>query len=152
MTIAEKISKLQTLTTAELAAEFERLHGRAPRYRSRPWLQKRIAFAMQVAAFGGLPGPARAELQRLAAELHIPDAAPRGRTRDDDDGRGPKGPPKPGTVLRREWRGRAVEVAVTQDGFLYEGELFASLSAVAKHITGQHWSGPRFFGLVGRKQ
>ena len=29
-------------------------------------------------------------------------------------------------------------------------EQFASLSAIAKRVTGQHWSGPRFFGLVGR--
>ncbi|MBC4018850.1 DUF2924 domain-containing protein [Siccirubricoccus deserti] len=27
------------------------------------------------------------------------------------------------------------------------GQRFASLSEVARHITGAHWSGPRFFGL-----
>jgi hypothetical protein len=36
---------------------------------------------------------------------------------------------------------------VTEDGFEYGGVSYASLSKVAKKITGAHWSGPRFFGL-----
>ncbi|MBZ0150648.1 MAG: DUF2924 domain-containing protein, partial [Planctomycetes bacterium] len=68
MTLATQIAELQNLSTAELAAKFERLHGRPPRYRSVPWLRKRIAYQLQVAALGGLRGPARAELDRLAAE------------------------------------------------------------------------------------
>jgi hypothetical protein len=31
--------------------------------------------------------------------------------------------------------------------FDYGGQRFKSLSAVARHITGTHWSGPVFFGL-----
>ena len=34
-----------------------------------------------------------------------------------------------------------------ESGCEYSGETFGSLSAVAKHITGTKWSGPRFFGL-----
>ena len=39
-------------------------------------------------------------------------------------------------------------VTVTPDG-LYElnGQVFKSLSAAARHITGTRWNGPRFFGL-----
>ena len=55
---------------------------------------------------------------------------------------------KPGAKLVREWQGRSYTVNVTEDGFELDGKVFASLSAVAKHITGSHWSGPRFFGLV----
>ena len=33
-------------------------------------------------------------------------------------------------------------------GFEYEGKTFPSLTAIAVEITGAHWSGPRFFGLV----
>jgi len=32
-------------------------------------------------------------------------------------------------------------------GYLWNGKTFASLSAIAKEITGAHWSGPRFFGV-----
>ena len=69
-----------------------------------------------------------------------------------DNGKKPKGQPRPGTTLRREWHGQTVRVEVLPDGFVYDGEHFQSLSAVAKHITGQHWSGPRFFGLTRRSK
>ena len=54
----------------------------------------------------------------------------------------------PGTTLIREWDERQHRVTVTPDG-LYElnGQVFKSLSAVARHITGMQWNGPKFFGL-----
>jgi hypothetical protein len=39
------------------------------------------------------------------------------------------------------------QVQVTDQGFDYRGERFASLSEVACRITGTRWSGPLFFGL-----
>ena len=60
--------------------------------------------------------------------------------------------PRVGTVLIREWDEREHHVVVTPDGKCeYEGETFRSLSAVARHITGVQWNGPRFFGLRGQK-
>lgn len=53
----------------------------------------------------------------------------------------------PGTVLVREWNGVPFAVTVTDDGFLWLGRRYASLSAVASAITGVHWNGPRFFKL-----
>ena len=47
----------------------------------------------------------------------------------------------------REWNGRMHVVDVTDDGFLFDGKPYRSLSAIARRITGAHWSGPRFFGL-----
>ncbi len=38
-------------------------------------------------------------------------------------------------------------VIVLDDGFEYQGERYRSLSAIARRITGSHWSGPTFFGL-----
>ena len=56
----------------------------------------------------------------------------------------------PGTVLLREWGEHEHRVTINADGhFEYEGHRFKSLTAVARHITGQHWSGPLFFGLKG---
>ena len=54
---------------------------------------------------------------------------------------------KPGARLVREWKGRMNVVEVTADGFVHEGKTYRSLSAIARRITGAHWSGPRFFGL-----
>ena len=33
------------------------------------------------------------------------------------------------------------------DAYLYQGETYASLSQIARLITGARWNGPRFFGL-----
>ena len=55
---------------------------------------------------------------------------------------------KPGARLVREWHGRTHTVTVTEDGFEYAGASYSSLTKIAKKITGAHWSGPRFFGLV----
>jgi hypothetical protein len=35
-------------------------------------------------------------------------------------------------------------------GFRYRDKTYASLTAIAKEITGAHWSGPRFFGIKGK--
>ena len=57
----------------------------------------------------------------------------------------------PGSRLVRTWRGRDHEVTVVaQDRFLYQGKEYASLSEIARFITGTRWSGPRFFGLARR--
>jgi hypothetical protein len=34
-----------------------------------------------------------------------------------------------------------------QTGFDYQGRPYASLSAIARQITGTRWNGPAFFGL-----
>jgi len=54
---------------------------------------------------------------------------------------------KPGSHLVREWNGRTYQVEVVDDGYLMDGKTWRSLSAIARHITGARWSGPRFFGV-----
>lgn len=53
-----------------------------------------------------------------------------------------------GAQLVREWRGERHTVDVDESGFLWRGQSYRSLSAVAEAITGAKWSGPRFFGLL----
>lgn len=52
-----------------------------------------------------------------------------------------------GTKLKREWQGVSYVIEVTAEGFCWNGDTHASLSAAAKAITGTNWNGPRFFGL-----
>lgn len=54
---------------------------------------------------------------------------------------------KAGTILSREWNGVMHRVTVIDDGFLWNGNKYDSLSAIALAITGTRWNGPRFFGL-----
>jgi hypothetical protein len=56
---------------------------------------------------------------------------------------------KAGSVIVREYQGRLHEVLVVSGGFCWEGAVFASLSTIARKITGTNWNGPRFFGLRG---
>lgn len=56
---------------------------------------------------------------------------------------------RPGTQLFRTWNGKTISVTVEEDGFQYDGARYRSLSAIARVVTGAHWSGPRFFGLDG---
>ena len=52
-----------------------------------------------------------------------------------------------GTRLLREWQGIEHTVTVLDSGFEWEGRPYASLSSVARAITGTRWNGPLFFGL-----
>jgi hypothetical protein len=54
---------------------------------------------------------------------------------------------KAGTILSREWNGVIHRATVVDDGFLWNGSKYDSLSAIALAITGTRWNGPRFFGL-----
>jgi len=53
--------------------------------------------------------------------------------------------PPPGTILTRPYKGRLLQVQVLPEGFEYDGQVYASLSAVAKAITGSHCNGFLFF-------
>jgi hypothetical protein len=58
----------------------------------------------------------------------------------------------PGTMLTREWSGQHHRVTVLDQGFVWEGRTYSSLSKIAKAITGTKWNGPRFFGLRDKKR
>jgi hypothetical protein len=60
---------------------------------------------------------------------------------------------RPGTVLVREYQGERHTVTVVSDGYVWRDSTYASLSTIARAITGTGWSGPRFFGVrtVGKR-
>src|SRR5947209_4800531 len=46
--------------------------------------------------------------------------------------------PMPGSIITRRYKGDTLQVKVLPQGFEYEGEIYKSLSAVAKQISGSH--------------
>ena len=46
--------------------------------------------------------------------------------------------PMSGAVVTRQYKGQTIGVRVLPDSFEYEGEIYKSLSAVAKAVTGTH--------------
>ncbi len=101
---------------------------------SRDLLLRGVAFELQAQSSGKL---SRREVADLRSHV--------------DRRKGRVGPPiKAGSRLLRLWQGRTHEVVVLEDGFLWEGEEYETLSVIARAITGTRWSGPRFFGLQSR--
>lgn len=61
------------------------------------------------------------------------------------------GPDRPqGIKLIRSWKGELHTVEAVDGAFVYNGETYRSLSAVARKITGTQWNGLVFFGVKGR--
>ena len=54
---------------------------------------------------------------------------------------------KPGMRLVPDWQGKPYVVEVIDQGFIYRGRIFNSLTRIVREITGTHSSGPRFFGV-----
>lgn len=123
------LASLPALGLEELRALWSGRFGPPPRLRSPDLLRHLIAWRLQAEADGGLDHETRRKLT----------------------GRGPVEAEGKhlglGAVLRRDWQGRRIEAAVEADGFRWEGEIYPSLSAVARAATGTRHNGPRFFGL-----
>jgi hypothetical protein len=135
--IEAQIIGLEGLTISGLRLEWQRLHGATPPIRlSRDLLLRGIAYRVQERALGGLGLGTKRRLRALGIELARGAAASASPIML-----------RPGTRLVREWHQRVYTVNVLEDGFEYQGERYASLSRIARRITGVAWSGPRFFGI-----
>lgn len=136
--IAAQIAALTHVPMPELWSLWDRHFHTRPSNPNRAFVESRIAYKIQEEAFGGLATETRRRLEAIGAQH----SQIKLRTRPQEFQFAP------GTVLLREWGQREHRVMVTAEGlFEYEGQHFKSLTAVARQITGQHWSGPLFFGL-----
>jgi hypothetical protein len=115
---------------------------------------KRLAWRLQSLAEGGLSERARQRAEELANDADIRMTAPRRKSDDAAPERTttiflPDKPddrlPAPGTILSRPYKGQTVQVQVLHSGFAYQGQVYPSLSAVAKAVTGSHCNGFLFF-------
>ena len=139
LSLNDKIAGLALLSPAQLRAEWRRLHRNQPLPEglSTDLIARAIAWRLQEKAFGGLPPPRRRELARLAEQLESTGQLDVERRRQF----------KPGTRLVRQWHGKPYVVTVLDQGFEFKERHYASLTPIARQITGAAWSGPRFFGL-----
>lgn len=137
--IRAQLAALPSLPMAELWALWDQHFPRRPSHRNRHYVESRLAYRIQEQAYGALPTNIRKMLVEAGAK-HSKIKSSVGRSAQTLL--------MPGTTLIREWDERQHRVTVTPEG-LYElnGQVFKSLSAVARHITGTQWNGPKFFGL-----
>ena len=138
--IERKLDRIRSLGLGELRFEWRQQHHSEPPKISRDLLVLALGYRLQELEHGGLGKATLRKLRMLAKTLHAT-----GRI-----GPTPSLSLKPGARLVREWHGRTHSVTVTEDGFEYAGTSYPSLTKIAKKITGAHWSGPRFFGLLAK--
>ena len=125
------VQQIATMELEELRTLWKQRYLSPPSLRSLPIMRRQLAWRVQADHFGGLDTATRKALAR-------------------------KGLPEPeglelgiGARLSRNWKGKRIDVVVEEEGFRWKGELYPSLSATARAITGIRWNGPRFFGLRG---
>jgi len=157
LNIVNEVAALERLTIGQLRQRFAALFGEATAASNRTWLVKRIAWRMQALAEGDLSERARQRTAELAQDadlrLNAPSSKPTTVTPEPVNAPmaisvpapiDPRLPP-PGTILTRPYKGQQLHVQVLNDGFAYAGNVYPSLSAVAKVITGTHTNGYHFF-------
>lgn len=147
--IDREANRLQAFTVAELLSEHRDIFGEPSNARHKQHLIRAILWGRQAQDEGGLSERA---LRRVAELVDSQDL----RVATATTPRQPQNPqprtPIPGTLLCRPYKGRDILVKVLEEGFEYEGQVFQTLSALAKSITGSHWNGNRFFNLPSQRR
>lgn len=123
----QDVAALANMSLRELRNFWEARYGLPPAHRLPDMLRRVLAWRIQADAFGGLDAVTIKLLDSNRLPLAAADQA--------------------GTRLARDYAGQRHEVVIAEDGVMYVGQLYKSLSEVARLITGQRWNGPRFFGL-----
>ena len=130
--LEEQLAALGAMPRGRLKQEWERVYKEPAPNLSADLLRLGISYRLQEKSHGRLSRASRFQLQQ------------------PQEGRGGQPAIKPGTRFVRSWNGRTVSVEAQKSGFVFEDRVYPSLSAIAREVTGAHWSGPRFFGLRGR--
>jgi hypothetical protein len=135
MDITLEVRALAELDGPKLRQRWQELVGGAAPSVSPQLLRLALAYRMQADAYGDLSADAKRRLAQAA----------RGKTATQKV--------SAGTRLVREWQGITHIVTIDAAGVIrWNGSEWKSLSAVARAITGGHWSGPAFFGLRKAKR
>jgi hypothetical protein len=136
--LPERLREIAAMDRSDCVEALSTLPGITvpPRLRAET-LRRLLAYEVQARALGGLTAQERRRLRTMTDGKQGDGAGAASAT--------------PGVHLVREWNGRTYRVEVADSGYVLDGMTYRSLSAVAKRITGTAWSGPRFFGLTGRR-
>ena len=124
------IFQISGMERAGCLARWREIFGRSPpKYLSPQFMRRVLIWEVQTRILGGLSAKTERRIRQIAS------------------GKAPPARAKPGSHLVREWNGRTWQLEVVDGGYVMDGKTWRSLSAIARHITGAHWSGPRFFGV-----
>lgn len=139
--VSAQIKALQQMTVAELQQRWLEDFGKPTQQRDRDHMWKRLARNLQegqdkVAAVSQvshrLPKAKKAQPRRQRTRRPLRD----------------RRLPPSGSAITRRYKGHEVVVTVLEKGFEYQDQIYGSLSAIAREITGTNWNGYLFFGLT----
>ena len=159
LNVTREVAAMQKLGAKELRLKYAEVFGEQTHANNKAWLIRRIAWRLQALAEGDLSDRARRRAEELANDADLRMNPPRLPTADAPEDRTAVRAvtfqqddrlPPPGTVLTRKYRGETLQVRVLAEGFEFEGQVYPSLSAAAKAITGSHCNGYLFFRLGGK--
>ena len=159
MDIKKQVEALRQMTPGRLREKYLELFGEPARSGNKDFLAKRLAWRIQSLAEGSLSVRARQRAAELARDADIRTTIPKAPVVTPGAKAGAttrrirtSHTLVPGTVLTRQYRDRQIEVKVLPNGFDWDGQVYRSLSAVAKAVTGSHWNGYLFFNLMDGEQ
>lgn len=165
LALDEEVAAIGDLSREELVARWIKAHDHPPPVGVRSGLLIHSAtWHLQARRLGGLKPETKRRLKEAMRQLEERIGGKKANGADaihDDSTAADDTPPviisesaprkrqvlRPGARLLREWNGRTYVVDVIENGFVHEAKVYRSLTAIARTITGTHWSGPRFFGL-----
>lgn len=158
--IEAAVAALERLTVGQLRQRYAEVFGEPTRSHHKRHLVRRIGWRLQAIREGDLSERAKQRALELARDADLRTTGPRKPPTPLNEERTIVTAPlrataqprlTPGTLLKRAYKGRSLIVRVLSEGFEFEGQVYRSLSAIAQHVTGSHWSGNRFFGLTQEK-
>ena len=137
--IKREITALAGMPMADLWKVWDSHFPSRPTHPNRKHLESRLVYRLQEVAFGGVPIATKSLLAEFGERLS---KIKTGTRRSNAL--------LPGTTLLREFDGEEHKVVVLADGrYEFDGQIYKSLSGIARLITGTSWSGPLFFGVKG---
>ncbi|MAS41923.1 MAG: hypothetical protein CML46_21975 [Rhodobacteraceae bacterium] len=144
--LAAELERLGGLNAATLRKVWEeRMGAAAPASAGGRLMRLALAHAAQADALGGEPARLANAWRRIENARAAGASAPAALQAGGGAASTPATPA--GARLIKTWRGETHEVLTTAEGVEWKGRRYASLSAVARAITGTRRNGPAFFGL-----
>jgi len=162
--VMREVDRLKSMTVRELRARYLEVFGEASRSGNKDFLWKRIAWRVQSAAEGDLSERARRRAEEIVDESDLRVRAPSRSFKAIDESsqsrtasyyfpsNNDRRVPMPGAILSRNYKGSVIRVMVLEKGYEYNGEIYRSLTAIARLVTGARWNGFHFFGLLKDKE
>lgn len=148
--INSKIEALKDMPTKELQKQYKEFYGQDANGTHKTYLWRKIAYKLQELKQGGLSAKAKNRLKALIEEfdpVNNKTLRPDKQILNQQASLKDKRLPIPGTIITKEYKNANYQVKVLEKGFEYNGNIYKTLSAIAKKITGAHWNGYLFFNL-----